>query len=215
MCASFMIRQRAATAMRLPVATRFDIDEYYEQLIVPHRPAPVIVYDNGENVLKLMRFSLVPRWLKDPKPKFATHNARLETVAEKPAWREAFRKRHCLVPFTDFIEPIYEGEHAGFMVAFHLREPGWLIAAGIWEEWTNRETGEVIESFAILTTEPPPFVAATGHDRCPLFLTPEAQKRWMENSSYFEPLELVSAQELLMLDVEHHRPMKPGWEKRK
>lgn len=215
MCASFMIKQRAASAMRLPIESRIDIDEYYDQLIVPHRPAPVIVLDNGEIVIKAMNFSLIPSWSKEVKPKFATHNARLETAATKPAWREAFQKRHCLVPFTDFIEPIYEGEHAGFMVAFHRKEPGWLVAAGIWEEWTNRETGEVIESFAILTTDPPPFVASTGHDRCPVFLTPEAQKLWLRNSLQAEPTALIAAQDTLDLDVEHHRPMKAGWEKRK
>lgn len=56
-----------------------------------------------------MRYSLVPNWSKEAKVKFATHNARLESIDEKPTWKTVFSEQHCLVPLTDFIEPILPG----------------------------------------------------------------------------------------------------------
>ncbi|MBK8574197.1 MAG: SOS response-associated peptidase family protein [Elusimicrobia bacterium] len=96
--------------------------------VVPRRPAPVIVRQAFERVLKEMLFGLVPAWSPTPTVKFATHNARLMSadkktgrelpIYEKPTWREAFRLRHCLVPMTGFIEPIYRGELAGIWWSF-------------------------------------------------------------------------------------------------
>ncbi len=217
MCASYMIKQRSLPQLVTEVRTD-DFEQYYDLLIVPHRPAPVILSD-GQNgaALKTMRFSLIPRWSQDAKPKFATHNARIETIVDKPTWREAFQKRHCLVPLTHFIEPIYEGDYAGHMVAFHQSEGQYLLAAGIWEEWANRQTGEVIESFSIITSEPPKFIADIGHDRGPVFLGEDAQKVWLALKE--PPAAMVNFLNSNRLhpeyQVEKQRAMRPGWEKRK
>ena len=64
--------------------------------ILPYREAPVIVQHKDELKMTPMSFSLVPSWSAEPKVKFATHNARLETVTQKPTWKEPFRKQHCL-----------------------------------------------------------------------------------------------------------------------
>src|SRR5262249_8131522 len=135
----------------------------------------------GKPSLTAMRFALLPSWSKEPKVKFATHNARLETIDEKPTWKSVFINRHCLIPLTDFIEPIYTGEFAGHMVAFAANNGGALLAAGVWDEWVNRTTGEVIQSFSIITYEPPPFIAAVGHDRCPIMLGGDAGLEWLNN----------------------------------
>src|SRR5665213_3779118 len=137
MCASYMIRQRNPGQFGVAASMRIDIEEYYDRLIVPYSKAPVLVEDNDVQILIPMKFSLVPRWSKEPKVKFATHNARLETIDEKPTWKGVFTQRHCLVPLTDFIEPIYEGEYAGFMVAFAAESGGLIFAAGVWDEWVN------------------------------------------------------------------------------
>ncbi len=195
-----------------------DFEQFYDQLIVPRSRAPVIKEDGKDLVISAMQFSLLPRWSKEAKVKFATHNARLESITEKPTWRDAFAKRHCLVPLTHFIEPIYEGEHAGYMVMFHRDGEEWLMAAGIWESWVNRETGEVIESFAIITTDPPPFIERVGHDRCPVFLSPSAQEEWVRDTNS-KPDAMVrflkSNQANLEFGVRRHRALRPGWEKRK
>lgn len=180
MCAQFLIK-----AKFIELKNRFGIkdeDEFeWAEHILPYRPAPVLLKDQqGQTHIKPMSFSLVPHWSKEPKVKFATHNARIETVAEKPTWRKSFLEKRCLVPMTGFIEPIYEGDFAGFMVDFHRQDQKTLYAAGIWDEWTNKETGEVLESFAILTGAPSPFVASTGHDREPLFLHDTQLENWID-----------------------------------
>lgn len=214
-----MIKQRTAGKFKLLNDARIDdLAPYTDRLIVPHTPAPVLLEREGRITLEEMKFSLVPSWAKEPRVKFATHNARLESIDEKPTWKHVFVKKHCVVPLTDFIEPIYEGEHAGHMVAFHDREGELILAAGVWEERVNKSTGEVIHSFAIITHDPPPFVAGIGHDRCPVFLDEKAAREWLSNGgSAAHALKefLVEKQIIPDFQVENHRAMKPGWEKRR
>lgn len=177
MCAMYTIRPNSFT---LGIdSENFEFPDYpWADRILPGRVAPVVV---GKEI-KIMKFALLPSWSKEPKVKFATHNARIETVLEKPTWRKPFEKNHCLVPIDSFIEPIYEGEYAGNMVKFNSSQP--VLAAGIYDQWVNKETGEVIDSFSILTKEPSPFVAKIGHDRQPIFLTdPKVQMEWIVNKS--------------------------------
>lgn len=212
-----MIKHRAAGPLPFEVNRRTDLDDFFDRLIAPYRPAPVLIQEAEGLVLKTMSFSLIPRWSKEPRVRFATHNARIETIAEKPTWREAFRLRHCVVPLTDFIEPIYTGEHAGYMVAFHQAEGRWLYAAGIWEEWANKETGEIIESFSVVTGEPPEFIAEVGHDRCPIFLDETHLKIWLRAEDHTAPewlKFLKSSQSQSDFAVERYRAMKSGWERR-
>lgn len=218
MCASYMIKQRNPEMVGLMAAMGPEMEQFHDKLVVPYTPAPVLVANGDTHVLKAMRYSLVPSWSKEPKVKFATHNARIESIDEKPTWKSVFKERHCLVPLTDFIEPIYEGDLAGNMVAFHDKNGKMLYAAGVWDEWVNKQTGEVTQTFAIITGEPPPFVAKTGHDRCPIFLTEDAGEEWLANvGSDGKALKefLLLHSQVPELEVITHRPMKAGWEKRK
>lgn len=196
--------------------------------VLPGVEAPVARLEDGKAMLKTLRFGLIPSWSKEPKVKFATHNARLTTfderagreipIFEKPTWRGAFRSRHCVVPVSRFIEPIYTGERAGHMVAFLPEEAEFLWAAGIWEKWFSAQTGEVIESFAILTDAPLPFVEKTGHDRSPVFLRESDVEKWL-SSEGAEPRALLQEISTLRstpkLRAEVDRPLSRGWEKRK
>lgn len=211
MCASFMIQSKVTR--EFPLALRAPFDET-DLLVTPHRVAPVIVLRDQSLMVTPMKFSLLPRWSKEPKVKFATHNARLESIIEKPTWRDSFKKRHCIVPMTSFIEPIYEGPEAGHMVSFHKPDSNWLMAAGIWDEWTNKESGEVIESFSIITTTPLAFVESTGHDRSPLFLGKKAAEEWL-NADSGDVDWLTAKAERPEISLTRFRPMKPGWEKRR
>lgn len=211
MCASFMVRQHNPGQFGVPA-------EYYDVLIVPHHGAPVYRREGEGAVVTVMRFALLPSWAAEAKVKFATHNARLETIDSKPTWRTVFINKNCLVPMTDFIEPIYEGEHAGHMVAFAEKSDAAIFAAGVWDEWVNKQTGEVIQSFSIITHDPPPFVAATGHDRCPVFLGAEAARQWLgnEGASTGELKDfLIGSRHIPDFKVTRQRPMRPGWEKRR
>lgn len=152
--------------------------EFKDLNVFPHQNAYII----RQNKIIEASFSLIPSWSKERKPKFATYNARIETVLEKPTWKESFISNHCIVPITAFREPVYEGPYSGNIVQFY-RKDEILLAAGIYNEWVNKETGEVIPSFAIVTKEPYPFIEKAGHDRSPLFLNEETSKVWLENEN--------------------------------
>lgn len=216
MCASYHINTDAASLQKhinvlLPESFQFS------KFVLPHSQAPVILKQENDIVLKLMKFSLLPSWSKEPKVKFATHNARIETIDSKPTWKVPFQKRHCLIPISSFVEPIYLNELAGNMVNFSQQDDNLMLAAGIWDTWTNKESGEVIDSFSIITKEPPKFIEETGHDRCPLFLSGDSLQSWLNS----ENEELPKLKELLLTssaDIAYkatiERPLKEGWQKR-
>ncbi|MFV8249891.1 SOS response-associated peptidase [Bdellovibrio bacteriovorus] len=214
MCASYHVYLDSYSLIR---NFKIKLDFEFQKYLLPHSEAPVIVQENNENVLKMMRFSLLPSWSKEAKVKFATHNARLDTIDKKPTWKRPFMGNHCLVPIEAFVEPIYENEHAGNMVRFSRSSGELLVAAGIYDIWTNKETGEQIESFSIITHEPPAFIAEVGHDRCPLFLPSSAFDAWLENrndeSQKIKDF-LLQVREDVQFKVEIERPLKSGWEKR-
>jgi len=185
--------------------------------ILPHSQAPVIIYKDDKYLINLFEFSLIPVWSKERKPKFATHNTRIETVLEKPTWKRPFLKNHCLVPITTFIEPIYEGKFAGNMIKFELEECAFVPA--IHDHWTDKKTGEIINSFSILTSEPGKYVKKTGHERSPIFIKQNLKifENWfdLENNDGESFIELLSKQHEPKMKAIIDRPMKPGWEKRK
>jgi putative SOS response-associated peptidase YedK len=172
-------------------------------------------------------FGLVPAWSPTPKVKFSTHNARLYSVeektkrgnpiTEKPTWRDPFKKRHCLVPMTGFIEPIYSGEFAGKMVEFKPRADDVMLAAGLWEDWVSKESGETRSTFTVLTDNPVPDIERMGHDRTPIFLEGEKAIEWLKPESkppaeWIQFLRSNPAKMSWVATVD--RPMAPGWEKR-
>jgi putative SOS response-associated peptidase YedK len=200
-------------AIKLP----FDPVDYTDR-IAPHLFAPVIVKEGNEFCLKEMNFSLIPSWSKERRPKFATHNARIEDIETKPTWREPFKRSHCIVPMTKFIEPIYHNEHAGWMVSFKRTDDGELFAAGIHDQWVDKATGEVVDSFAIITGEPLPLVKQVGHERSPYFVNDQGWENWLkpqtrESAELKEVLKANKAEP--ELEMERDRQMRPGWEKRK
>lgn len=164
--------------------------------VYPYSNSPVIINEEDQLTVKMMNYSLVPSWSKTPRVKFATHNARIETVTEKPTWKKPFSNNHCLVPLTHFYEPVYEGRFAGNMVTFTKDDDGLLVAAGVYDTWLNKQTGEVVDSFAILTKEPNDFIEEAGHDRMPIFLNnnrntwlnkvkqPQKAVQWLMDNQY-------------------------------
>jgi putative SOS response-associated peptidase YedK len=127
--------------------------------------------------LALLRWGLIPPWSKEPSVGFKMLNARSETVAEKPAFRNAFKTRRCLIPADGFYEWKKEGK---------LKQPyfiatvaGALFAfAGLWERWKGPDE-TVLESCTILTTEANAVVAEL-HDRMPVILSPETYGTWLD-----------------------------------
>ena len=187
--------------------------------ILPYQVAPVIVSDKNVKKLTPMRFSLVPSWSQEPKVKFATHNARIETVCEKPTWKNPFKRQHCVIPMTGFFESAYVGPEVGHILKFKDENYRLLFASGIFDFWQNSEdTTKNFFSFSILTREPSTFITEHGHDRTPIFIDAENIDFWLNDTNRSE--NEIRDQLLQMaihphVSVEIDRALKPGWEKRK
>jgi putative SOS response-associated peptidase YedK len=133
-------------------------------------------HEDARPRLVMLRWGLVPRWAKDLSFGARTINARVETAAEKPAFREAFRRRRCIVPATGFFEWEKTGA-ARRPWRFVVRGGEPFGIAGLWERWTGPEGP--VETCALLTTEANERVRPL-HDRMPLILPREAHAAWLD-----------------------------------
>ena len=144
--------------------------------IAPTQDVPVVRLDkNGERELVMLRWGLIPWFSADPKVGYSTINARAETVDSKPAFRQAFQKRRCLVPATGYFE--WKATEGGKQPYRFVPKDGGLFAfAGLWEFW--KKGAEQIVSFSIIVTEGNE-VAREIHDRMPAILDPEHHDAWL------------------------------------
>jgi len=133
--------------------------------------------------LDLMRWGLVPYWAKDIKIGFSTINAMAETVDMKPVFREAFKRRRCLVPIEAFYEWKKIGPKEKQPYAIALADRSIMALAGLWETWRS-SAQETIRSFTIITTTPNELCAEV-HNRTPVILPPEVWTVWLDE----EPVE--------------------------
>src|SRR5438445_3603892 len=134
--------------------------------IAPSQPVAVVrlVPDDGERKLAMLRWGLLPRWAKDPTKGAQPINAKAETAAEKPMFRDAFKRRRCLVPADGFYEWKQEGGRKQ-PVYIHMKDGEPFAIAGLCEHWEGQD-GQVIASCALLTTEPNDLLAPV-HNRRP------------------------------------------------
>lgn len=190
MCGRFT-QTHAATA----IAQVFDLAELPDwepsYNIAPTQPIPALRQgSDSRRHFQLLRWGLIPSWSKDLAIGARLINARAETVAEKPAFRAAFRQRRCLVIADGFYEwQRREGKKQPFYI--HLYDRSLFAFAGLWERWQGTD-GEAIESCTILTTTPN-LVMEPIHDRMPVILHPEAYGPWLNAS----PTQLDDLQDLL------------------
>ena len=169
-------RYRLTRADRL--AEKFDA-ELAEGLhprynIAPTQPVPVVRASRSGRVIASLRWGLIPNWAKDAS--MAQINARGETLLEKPAFKENFERRRCLIPADGF----YEWKRsARSKQPFHfgMKDDSLFAFAGIWDRWRTPQ-GQVIESCAILTTKPNELLRDV-HDRMPVILWPESYREWL------------------------------------
>ena len=147
--------------------------------VAPTDNLPIVRYDPkaGSRTLDLMRWGLVPYWAKDIKIGFSTINAMAETVDSKPVFREAFRRRRCLVPVDNFYEWKKLGPKEKQPYAIALKAGGIMALAGLWENWKSPDL-EWIGSFTIITTRPNALCGEI-HDRMPVILGQEAWPVWL------------------------------------
>ena len=146
--------------------------------IAPSQLAPVIVSEQ-ENVMKMMKWGLVPYWAKDPKIGFKLINARSETITEKPSFKTAFKKRRCLVIADGFYEwEKGKGKRVKIPHRFVLKSRELFAFAGLWDVWKPPE-GEPLETFTIITTAPNELMEPI-HDRMPVILHDKDYDLWLD-----------------------------------
>ena len=139
--------------------------------VCPTDPVDVVTAADGKRELVTMRWGLVPWWWSKPlkELRMATFNARAETVETKPVFRDAFKRSRCLIPISGYYE--WQNTPSGKQPWYFTAADGspLLTAAGLWDEWKNRETGERLKSCTMIVGEPNE-LAGEIHDRMPVFL---------------------------------------------
>jgi putative SOS response-associated peptidase YedK len=134
--------------------------------------------DENSPELAMIRWGLVPFWAKDPAMGNRMINARAETVAEKPSFRAAYRKRRCLILADGFYEWHTEGGvKIPYFISLASGEP--FAFAGLWEHWQSKDSDESLQTATIVTTAANDFLSQL-HNRMPVVLDPESGGRWLD-----------------------------------
>lgn len=156
-----------------------EIDWSARYNIAPTQDAPVILQDSIQPVrhAALMRFGLIPSWSKDASGSARMINARAESAAEKPAFRDPLKLRRCIVPADGFYEWRQNGK-VRQPYCFEVGNSQIFGFAGLWDRWRAPD-GKNIESFTILTTQPNALLSGI-HDRMPAILNPDDYDMWLD-----------------------------------
>lgn len=158
---------------------------YYHAFGLPELPA---VCSDNKSVIRLLKWGLIPSWVKSGESadeiRFRTFNARSETIASKPSFSSAFASKRCIIPVRGF----FEWQHLG------NRKIPWYIyradndimsLAGVWSEWTDNNTGEVLSTFSVVTTGANELMSEIHNSkkRMPVVLERDAERLWLDLTS--------------------------------
>jgi putative SOS response-associated peptidase YedK len=187
---------------RFPIGESVEIRRRYN--VAPGDDVLAVTTDrDGAPRGQLLRWGLVPAWSKGPGNGLKMINARVETVAERPAFRRAFERYRCLIVADGFYE--WRRQPGRPKQPFHITpaDGGVFAFAGLWSTW-HPEDGEKLRSCTILTTTPNEAIAPL-HDRMPVILAPDAEERWLDPSTprqeLFELLSGLPAKETALRPV--------------
>jgi putative SOS response-associated peptidase YedK len=194
-----MCGRASLTKVEKDLEERFHATFYSEDLerynplpnynVAPTQMHPVITNTDPDH-LQFFKWGLIPFWAKDEKIGSRMINSRIETILEKPAFRNAVQKRRCLVPFDGFYE-WKKTPNGKIPYRIVLKDNGIFSVAGIWEKWKSPE-GETVFSFSVIT-QPPNALMEAIHDRMPAILLPEQEQIWLaDDISAEEALQLVA-----------------------
>lgn len=179
MCGRFAQRRPPAEVSRL-FRTRGPLPNVAPRYnIAPTTDVLAIAYDRKQDERRLgtLRWGLIPSWAKDAKIASTLINAKSETIAEKPSFREAFARRRCVIPADAFYEWKVEGKTRTPFAA--VRRDGAMLAfAGLWERWQDEASSETVRTCTIVTTEANA-TCAPIHHRMPVILGDDAMASWL------------------------------------
>jgi len=172
--------------------------------VAPTQKILTIIKHDNENKLERLHWGLVPFWAKDISIGSRMINARAETVSQKPSFRNAFRKRRCLIPADGFYE--WKGEKGNkqpYYVFTFSDKP--FAFVGLWESWTDKKSdeGSVYKSCTIITTAASESILEIHH-RMPVILNPKFHEKWL-NSEIQDPKELeIILQDGITHDIKYY-----------
>jgi putative SOS response-associated peptidase YedK len=179
MCGRYRLSRRKQI-----IEEHFDCDPWDDDWnprynIAPTQPVPVIRQHPKEPVRQIstMRWGLIPNWAKSSDGEAGMINARSETAAEKPAFRDPLKLRRCLIPADGFYEWSRTGKGKQ-PYCFEVNEGELFAFAGLWDGWRSAD-GQWIKTCSILTTTPNA-VTAPVHDRMPVILHPDSYDQWLD-----------------------------------
>ncbi len=184
MCGRYVSRtekQRIAETFHAQIVPEdYDPDFVPDYNVAPQTMQPVIrrSRDTGKRELARLRWGLVPFWAKDAKIAYSTINARAESLATSPTYREALKHRRCLVPADAFYEWRQIDKKTKQPYAIALENDEMMAFAGLWERWKDKKTGQPLETYTIITTDPNELMEPF-HDRMPAILSPRDFDRWL------------------------------------
>jgi len=178
MCGRFSQQRPASELSELFAAEPISDDLGPRYNVAPTDEAFVVVQREDRRGLTAYRWGLIPHWAKDAKTGSKMFNARAESLTTSPAFRDAFKRKRCLVPVDGFYEWKREGT---------IRQPYWisradgkpLALAGLWAGWKDPATEQVRRTFTIVTSAPSDAMAGI-HDRMPVIIPEDAWDRWLE-----------------------------------
>jgi putative SOS response-associated peptidase YedK len=178
MCGRYAITT-APEAMRALFRYREEPDFPPRYNIAPTQPVPIVRRHEGEPQFALVRWGLIPAWVKDPRQFALLHVARSESVNDKPAFKNAMKRRRCLLPADGFYEWSEHGPKRPFFVRAKSQRA--LALAGLWETWMG-PNGEEVETAAVITT-PANRMLSPIAERMPAIVSPDAFDLWLDCSA--------------------------------
>ncbi len=211
-----LVREELENEFRVSFPAGLPFEPAYYFSAFDHPALPVITSEDPGRVV-LSRWGLIPRWVKTPDQaqeiRNKTINARSETITEKPSFRHLAGKQHCILPVTGFYE---WHDHYGKKIPYYLspKEGRALALAGLYDRWTDRETGERWHTFTLLTVPAGPLLARIHNTRkrMPLILPADKGRKWLESRK----LSVTASSGVEMLPEEKlaFYPLAPGLKKK-
>jgi len=187
-CGRYVIKSPSA---KLKVKFQIDDAPLFEPRynVAPTQLVPAVRQEGGKRRLTMLRWGLIPSRAKDAKIGYRLINARADTVATKPSFRSAFKRRRCLVPADGFYEWKRDGK-VKQPYFIHRKDEEPFAFAGLWEGWENPEDGKEVQSCSLITTEANELMAPI-HDRVPVILAESAHDRWLDEDEPVSDLQAL------------------------
>ena len=177
MCGRYTLHHKPAE-----IEERFEVDFDNSDFTPRYNIAPsqmiATIRQTDTREVALCKWGLIPFWAKDPAIGNKMINAKAETLAEKPSFKNALAKRRCLIPADGFYEWKKQGKTPSKPIYIRRRDNGLFAFAGLWETWKTPE-GDKLQSCTIVTTEPNELIAKFHH-RMAVILRPEDEATWLD-----------------------------------